>query len=263
MDDILVSDDWREGWIRAADGSLMSVRYANVGGWAVFEGGIILDTTEHMENVADRIRRYPEIVTQNRLDLLGLRITNPGNKWQVTGQFYEVAYEVSPDLANVNLVKSAMTHWEANTKIRFKRRTGQAHYISIVPENYCASHVGRQQGQQNIWLSANCSEGNVIHEIGHAVGLWHEHSRPDRDDFIEVVAQNVDPRARYNFDKQAYNAQAFGAYDFGSIMHYSGNAFSLNGQPTIRPKPGNGDPEFGQRKALSAGDIATVNALYP
>ena len=41
----------------------------------------------------------------------------------------------------------------------------------------------------------------VLHEIGHAIGFWHEHSRPDRDDFVSVLLDNVLPLSRSNFRK--------------------------------------------------------------
>ena len=58
--------------------------------------------------------------------------------------------------------------------------------------------------------------GNVMHEIGHAMGLFHEHQRPDRNDFVRVTGTGV------NFDRQtSHGVAAIGRYDLGSIMHYS------------------------------------------
>ena len=64
--------------------------------------------------------------------------------------------------------------------------------------------------------------GNVVHEMGHAIGFWHEQSRPDRDTYITVDLNNVNSGDRHNFDKKnaadvvTHNIN----YDVGSIMHY-------------------------------------------
>ena len=58
----------------------------------------------------------------------------------------------------------------------------------------CASRVGRLGGKQEILIGsvdAKCKVGNLIHELGHTLGFFHEHSRPDRDNYVSVAWQHV------------------------------------------------------------------------
>jgi hypothetical protein len=119
-----------------------------------------------------------------------------------------------------------------------------------------------QGGQQTISLGPDCSLGNAIHEIGHAIGLWHEQSREDRDLFVTINWQNVQPGMAAQFNQHIIDGDDFGGYDYGSIMHYPRNAFAVNRQiDTITPTDPNA--QIGQRNGLSAGDIAGVRAMYP
>ena len=49
-------------------------------------------------------------------------------------------------------------------------------------------------GPQAISIGKNCDKfGVVVHELGHVVGFWHEHTRPDRDNHVTIVKQNIMP----------------------------------------------------------------------
>ena len=66
------------------------------------------------------------------------------------------------------------------------------------------------------------TERNSNYELGHAIGFHHEQTRPDRDDHVTVVIENIIPYKLFNFQK--YNDRIINnygvPYDYKSIMHY-------------------------------------------
>lgn len=59
----------------------------------------------------------------------------------------------------------------------------------------CCSYVGRRgDGPQAISIGKNCDKfGIVVHELGHVIGFWHEHTRPDRDTHVSIIRENIKP----------------------------------------------------------------------
>eukprot|EP00794_Sanderia_malayensis_P007308 gene7308-8125_t len=183
-----------------------------------------------------------------------------------------IPYEISDDYDGNEkaVIQSAIRHWEMNTCISFIERESQSDYAVFQDDGDCGccSYVGRMgQGQaQGVNLAKNCiRNGTIAHEIGHLIGFWHEHTRPDRDRYVEILRRNVLNGEMKNFRKLGRSeVNSFNVpYDFESIMHYAKHTFSKNGfEVTIRPIPGLYAKEIGQRLKLSPLDIKQANLLY-
>jgi len=135
---------------------------------------------------------------------------------------------------------------EASGVVTFVPRNTQTRYISVYRGGGCSSYVGSAYAQFNDpvqplsigygsgWTCA--TTGIVQHEFLHALGFWHEQSRPDRDDYVTINLDNVDSGYENNFDKMTttYVDSQEVQYDYSSVMHYGEYSFSNNGEKNNR-----------------------------
>ena len=80
--------------------------------------------------------------------------------------------------------------------IKFVERTNQTNWVKIGSAGYCYAEIGMQKraDSQGMFLGKdNCfNKETITHELLHSLGFFHEHSRPDRDQWIKVEYENVD-----------------------------------------------------------------------
>lgn len=158
----------------------------------------------------------------------------------------QIPYVVHPSFrASPSHISTVMRRWENGTPVRFiPRRPSDEAYVLIKEGGCTTSDVG----QTTIVEADSACLG---HELGHALGLTHEHQRPDRDRFVTVSP----PWYWFGHGKEQYEIREqrlCRPYDLGSIMHYR--------VKYIVPKPG---LEITQKNnEPSAADLLSVRQLY-
>ena len=59
-------------------------------------------------------------------------------------------------------------------------------------EGGCSAQVGRVGGAQRLNLGSGCFHRYIVtHELVHSIGFWHEQSRSDRDDWVQINWNNI------------------------------------------------------------------------
>ena len=219
----------------------------------------------------------------------GYGIDGPGSRklWKGGLILLELDNQL-PSATLVNLYK-AMIVWNEATNIHFAITkqienlvaTGHSELESLLEKRVfversksfqteCASNVGKvSRGQNLIILHELCGYDSTLHELGHTIGLLHEHMRPDRDQYIQVNKENVrlltgwdDEKINRNFDPKPNFGETFGTqYDLMSIMHYPER---LEGSNLPMFSVANSESmKIGRQEKLSENDIKTVNSMYP
>ena len=153
-----------------------------------------------------------------------------------------------------NFIKSMMNEWTNKTsnKVRFIEypSTSRTEYLyslgltivkinkkyDLAPGVSGNANVGSaNKGTINIASIFITDRQTVLHELGHTIGLQHEHQRPDRDSYVRT--DNTGPNFDKIEDKYAWflwwswkisSHAKTSIYDYQSIMHYTNVFYNYN-----------------------------------
>jgi hypothetical protein len=176
-----------------------------------------------------------------------------------------IPFSVHNALPNPERVLSVIAYLNENTPLHFVPYEGQPDSIVFFPmDGLCLSYLGKTGGNQPIYLDFRCSEHEILHEVLHAIGFIHEQSRADRDQYVRINWNNIEPDKADQFDiapPWLSDPLKNRPFDFKSVMLYPSTAFARDrGQPTILPI---GDQTIEPTaNGLSVEDLERVRLLY-
>ena len=141
----------------------------------------------------------------------------------------------------------------AQKQIRFK----------VVDTNSCWAQCGAVETTINLgWCDSTMYTGSVIHEIGHAIALGHEHKRPDRDQYITVNFTNIAPDwvSQYSIDPSMTMAHS---YNYNSLMHYGSGCTGYGQSRRCSITQPAGTPPIGRHSGgFDANDMEQIRDIY-
>ncbi|KAL3095685.1 hypothetical protein niasHT_023360 [Heterodera trifolii] len=247
-----------------------SITEINAKHWdELYQGDIVLNV-EQAQYLLDTVTKTEENRALKRMKRGA--ITNarefPNHKWSMLVPF---SFDSTISSQMKAYIYEAIKLWNDNTCLSIVEDDDVSPRIQFTNpvDGGCKSSVGMQSSEayQKVTLEyPNCYQlGSIAHEIGHALGFFHEHERYDRDSFVWFYPDNVDPANHYQFKKETTDStdNYRVPYDLGSVMHYNAKAFSINGQYTLVPRAGASYINtIGQQLFPNISDYIVVNKHY-
>ncbi|RLG45242.1 MAG: hypothetical protein DRN81_02360 [Thermoproteota archaeon] len=196
--------------------------------------------------------------------------STPPKLWDRGIIHYEYAKGITPYCREK--IRYSMAQWSEATDdtVIFLPKVNWKPHITFVPGNGYSAYLGMPYWNSRVKIDKEvCGIRGIKHELGHVIGLIHEHERPDRDQYIDIKWENIREGKFHNF--YGHTAEGYpilGPYDYFSIMHYSSRAFTKNGHLTITSKEAiyysfyHKDFYIRNNFHISELDVEKVKALY-
>jgi hypothetical protein len=224
----------KPAWLELPDGQKHLLSYKEVDGLAIADGDIV-------------IGRVDELQSPDGLVDKGAILVKAGTFWPSgVVNYSSTSMLFALPAWQVQMVNDAMEVWSDATGIVWNDCPGRVPRDpdtglicnDVVAFNtlseHCAAELGKKGGTQQVWLSTGCEMEEIVHELGHTLGLFHEQARIDRNDYVNVYHANMVPDADARLanygtwleqgvqggDVAAHQTCQMPWYNFDSQMHY-------------------------------------------
>ncbi len=185
-------------------------------------------------------------------------------------------YDGNVSQANRNLFQNAMNEVHDYCGVDFRpRQQFDVAWLHIQSSSANNAPVGFFVGERIVNIFNFNVQIIMVHELLHVIGIYHEQSRSDRDNYVTINAGNIDQSGCQDSNGNAgpcdsqfeikNDAASFGVYNFDSIMHYARTDFNVGTTDTITVKPEYNavwQNRIGQRTHSTFSDRSTAIKLY-